>query len=516
MILGEAHAPPTEAGDGATLDELLHVAAARRPDAIALGDPPNRADFTYGEPRCISYAEADHIASAIAGRLRRLALPIDAVVALQLPNTIESALALLGVLRAGLIAAPLPLLWRRADATAALERVGAKAIITTSRVGETNLCGLAMNVAAEIFPIRYVFSFGPHLPDGVIPLNDLLGTTPLLEPHRPVTRQGNPAAHVAIITFESTPGGLMPVCRSHMELVAGGQAVLLEARLQENASILASCGIASFAALATGLVPWLLAGGTLSLHHPFDPTAFAEQCLRDRCDTVALPGPLASRLVHAGLLTHPELRNVLALWRAPERLSIGAPWPHPQANLVDVLAFGETGLIAGCRGIAGQPAPIPLGPVRAPRDAADASAMVETAVTETGTLALRGAMVPRHPFPPSAENDPRASFKADAHGFADTLYACRADSHSGEIAITAPPPGIVSVGGYRFRADKLHELVAGAGGDATLTALPDALAGHRLAGSAADREAVRHALEMRGVNSLISGAFVERRRANAA
>ncbi len=516
MILGDPDAPQIGSGERTTLDELLRLAAARRPDAIALGDPPNRTDFTYGEPRCISYAEADHVVSAIAGRLRRLALPLDGVVALQLPNTIESALALLGVLRAGLIAAPIPLLWRQADATAALERLGAKAIITTSRVGDANLCGLAMNVAADVFPIRYVFSFGPHLPDGVIPLDDLLGTTPLLEPHRPVVRQGNPAAHVAVVTFELTPGGLMPVGRSHMELIAGGQALLFEARLPENASILASCGISSFAGLASALVPWLLTGGTLSLHHPFDAAAFAEQCRRDRCDTVALPGPLASRLVHAGLLTHPDLRSVLALWRAPARLSIAAPWPHPGASLIDVLAFGETGLIAASRGAAGQPAPIPLGPVPSPRDADDARALVETAVTGAGTLALRGPMVPRHPFPPNAEKEPRASFKPDPHGFADTFYACRGDRYVGEITVTAPPPGIVSVGGYRFMADSLHELVDRAGSDAALTALPDAMAGHRLAGTATDREAVRHALDTRGVNELITGAFAERRRPNAA
>ena len=48
--------------------------------------------------------------SAIASRLRRLGLHTDAIVGIQLPNTVESVLTLLGVLRAGMIAAPLPLL----------------------------------------------------------------------------------------------------------------------------------------------------------------------------------------------------------------------------------------------------------------------------------------------------------------------------------------------------------------------------------------------------------------------
>ena len=93
-------------------------------------------------------------------------------------------------------------------------------------------------------------------------------------------------------------------------------------------------------------------------------------------------------------------------------------------------------------------------------------------------------MVPRHPFPPGAERAAMRCFMPDAAGFADTGYPCRADRDSGELSITGPPPGIVSVGGYRFKLEQLQELVGRTDPDAILAALPDALAGHRLAGSA--------------------------------
>ena len=514
MILGESQAH-IGTGDRSTLDDLFRNTAARRPDAVALRDPPNRAVFSDGEPRQLTYAQADHIVAAIAGRLRRLGLSTDALVALQLPNTVESVLALLGVLRAGLIAVPLPLLWRQADAAAALNRVGAKAIITTSRIGATDHCKIAMNVAANVFPIRYVCSFGKILADGVIPLDDLLAEAPLLDRAEPIERQGNPAAHVAAVTFEVTPSGLMPVARNQLEITDGGQAVLLEAGLPENAAILATCANNSFAGLGVSTMPWLLTGGSLSLHHPFDQAVFAEQCREDRCDTVVVPGVLASRIEQAGLLEHPFLRNVLALWRAPERLQVGSAWQHSEATMIDVLAFGETGLIAGRRGAAGHPVEIPLGPVQAPRGIAG-HPVLETAVTPAGTLALRGAMVPRHPFPPGAERLPMARFEPDADGFADTLFSCRANRDSGELLITAPPPGIVSVGGYRFVADRLQELVSRSDGDAILATLPDGIAGHRLAGTAEDRAAVRQTLDALGLNPLIGGAFGGRRRAEAA
>ena len=45
----------------------------------------------------------------------------------------------------------------------------------------------------------------------------------------------------------------------------------------------------------------------------------------------------------------------------------------------------------------------------------------------------------------------------------------------------------------------------------TLAALPDGLSGHRLAGVAADRAAVRRLLAEQGVNPLVVSAFRERR-----
>ena len=172
MILGDPkHRRPLPA---TTLDDLFRRAAARRPDAIALADPPNRESFTDGAPRRLTYAEADRIISAIASRLRQLGLQTDAIVGIQLPNTVESVLTILGVLRAGMIAAPLPLLWRRADAAAALGRLGAKAIVTASRIGDFDACAMAMQVAADVFTIRHVCGFGHNLPDGVIAFDDLL------------------------------------------------------------------------------------------------------------------------------------------------------------------------------------------------------------------------------------------------------------------------------------------------------------------------------------------------------
>jgi len=506
MILGNLS---TAAVPATTLDDLLRRAAARRPDAIALADPPDRRSFTDGAPRHLSYAETDRIVSAIASRLRHLGLPTDAIVGIQIPNMVESVLTILGVLRAGMIAAPLPLLWRRADVAGALGRLGAKAIVTATRLGKFDPCAMAMQVAADVFPIRHVCGFGQNLPDGMVAFDDLLREArpePPPETGRPIEAEDNPAARVALVTFDVTPGGIVAVARNHAELIAGGLATLLEGGIEPDARILGCCATGSFAGLALTLVPWLLSGGTLSLHHAFDPGAFATQCRDDGCDTIVVPGPLVPQLVEAGLLTHAGLKNVLGVWRSPERLATSPPWRHPNAKLTDMLVFGETALIGSRRDAGGLPSPLPAHTAMAPSGSASAVLIVEIARTAVGTLSLRGPMVPRHPFPPGAERGSAPHLKPDDAGFVDTFYPCRLDRMMGTVAVTGPPPGIVSVGGYRFVLSELEQTVRSAGGGAFVTALPDALAGHRLAGISSDGQA-RAALAGRGVNPLLSDAF---------
>ena len=350
-------------GTGATLDDLFRRAGVRRPDALALIDPPNGETITGGAPRRLTYAEADRAISALAAKLRRLSLQTDMVVAMQLANTVDSVIALLGVLRAGMIAAPLPLLWREQEMVAALSRIGAKAIVTSSHVGLAAQSEIAMQVAAELFPIRHICGFGRDLPDGVVPLDDVFNPAPT-EFYQPSVRPGSAAAHVAAITFDVTGDGLVPVARSQNELIAGGLAVFREAGIAVNATILSTIPAASFAGIALTLMPWLLAGGTLELHHGFDPAVFAEQSRAHEPCSVVLPGPALAPLADAGLLGG-YIKNILALWRAPEQLAAAVPWQR-DAALVDIASFDETGLLPARRGPDGLPAPIPHGAFVAP------------------------------------------------------------------------------------------------------------------------------------------------------
>jgi hypothetical protein len=506
VILGPTNADggsPATHGGGATLDDLFRRAVAARPDAPALIDPPDRANFTDGAPRRLSWAQADRVVSAIAGLLRSLALPPGTIVALQLPNVIENVLTFMGVLRAGMIAAPLPLLWRQAEACAALGRVSARALIACRRVGEADHAELAMHVAAETFAIRFVCAFGDPIPDGIIPLDELFDAAPPAPPP-PLDRHDDPAGRPAVVTFDVTGNGLIPIARSHRELIAAGQAVNAAAGLAAEDILLGGLMTASFAGIGSIIMPWLLSGATLQLHQPFDPGALIAQ----PWDVAVLPGPLLPRLAEAGLLGS-RPKAVVAVWRAPERMRMGAAL-FAAARVIDVPVFGEVGLLALPRERADAPAELP-------EVAGAASTGLELTRGAAGTLCVRGAMVPAHPCPPGSPRGPQFNLTIGPDGFVDTQFPCHVDRASGRLVLDGPPSGVVSVGGYRFAVRDLQDAVLPLDPDGSVTALPDALAGHRLAGICGDRRAIGEQLAEQGASPLVVAAFREKRgRASAA
>jgi hypothetical protein len=517
MILGKPADPstPSQAKSRVTIDDIFRRLVQRRPDALALADPPNRESFTDGPPRRLTYAEADRMVWAIAGRLRRMGLSIDAVVGIQLPNVVEHVLTILGALRAGLIPAPLPLLWRRADAIAALARIGGKALVTCTRVGACRHADFILHVAAEVFSIRSVGSFGHGVPDGVVPLDDLF-ITEKLDPVPPLIRDRyyNSANHVAAVTFDVGGGGIVPVARNHLELLAGGLGILLEGRIAQDGALLSTVAPCSFAGLSLTLMPWLLSGGTLHLHHPFDLDALAAQWRDESCNALVLPAQVAFALKDAGVLADTSLTNVIAAWRSPESLAASPAWRQPGVALSDVPIFGEIGFVPARRGSDGKPAPLPLGTVATPRGVDGATPIAELALSEAGTVTLRGPMVAHHSFPPGVELTGLPYFQIGTDGFVDSGYAGLLDRAGGSIVVTAPPSGIVSVGGYRFPLRRLQEAVGRIDAQATLATLPDPMVGQRLIGHSVNRESVKNALDTAGVNPIVVAAFSERTSAN--
>ncbi len=487
-----------------TLDGLFRRVLALRPDALALVDPSDKARVTGQSPRQLTFAQADRAIAALAAHFIAAGLPPHSVIGLQLPHTIELPLAVLAAHRAGLVVALLPQLWRHAELTVALNRVGARAIVSTATIDGVSHADLAMNAAAEVFSIRHVCGFGANLPEGMAALDDVIesGATP--PPTMPLD-----ARQAAMVSFDVTAQGLVAAPRTHLNMIAGGLAVFLESGAQPGARILAAQAMTSFAGIAAVVVNWLLSGGTLALHHPFDNDLLELQVTELGCDTLVAPATIAMRLAEDGALSRlPTLRNVIGLWRAPERVAGSAAWPAADVAFTDLYLFGEVGLFGARRPDHGDPMAITPGPYGAPRHDTQSPIAGEIVLTPHGTVALRGSMVPVAAYAAAAAKDVRSA--AASQNYVDTGYAGRLDRSTGTLCITAPPTGIMAVGGYRFLADDLHGWARRLGEGAMLTALPDRLNGYRLAGRTKDNGRARGALAELGLNPLMVEAFRDR------
>ena len=488
-----------------TLDGLFRRILARKPDALALLDPTNKQRVTGDPPKRLTFAEADRAISALSAHFIEAGLPANSVVAVQLPNTVEFMLTVLAAHRAGLIVALLPLLWRQAELTVALNRTGARAIVTSGKIDGVVHADLAMNAAAEAFSIRHVCGFGHELPEGMASLDLALSGESVTT--RPVTQDGRRAA---IISFDVTADGFRAVPRTHLNLIAGGLALSLESDVPQGSIVMSAFAPSSFAGLTSSLVVWLLSGGTLALHHPFDGDALEQQINEHSCDTLIAPAQLALRLAEIDMPSRlPSLCNLIGLWRAPEQVASGPLWTTEQAVLTDIYLFGEAGLFSARRAADGAPAPILPGPHCAPHDVPGSSIAGEIFLTSRGTLALRGPMVAPMAYAPAPPS--RDSLVAQPpRDYVDTDYAARLDPSTGAICITAPPSGVMAVGGYRFLSQDLQQWAKRLGQGALLTALPDRLSGHRLAGRAQDNARAREALAELGLNPLMVEAFRDR------
>ena len=257
----------TQAWGRVTLDGLFRKAAEANPDRLAMVDAPDRAEWTGGAPRSLTYAEAEAEIDRLAGFFAAVGLATDHIIGMHAPNTVDAVIAFLASLRAGLIASPLPLHWRQKDVLEAMNRLGAKGLVAADRLETRDTGFAARDVAAELFSLRFVFGLGKDVPDGLIDLGPMLaemgdGLT------APALNRSEAADHTATITWSRNGMAATPVTRSHNQWIAAGFMPYLETGIEDGAQLIVPYALSGLTGLGAGLVPWLLSCGNLHLHHP--------------------------------------------------------------------------------------------------------------------------------------------------------------------------------------------------------------------------------------------------------
>jgi acyl-CoA synthetase (AMP-forming)/AMP-acid ligase II len=476
-----------------SLPSIFYRHADSRSDSLALSDRPGAGEDEAD--RDFTYSDVDLAVRHIAARFDACGLKPGDIIALQLPPGIEAVVTVLACLGHGFIVCALPISWRRLEIENALARVGARAIVTWSEAPDSDRVLTACAAAFRVSAIRYVFAFGGRSVDGTTPLRLDTGEDAerLSRAAFPLTVDANA---LAVITWDMvSDDGPRAVARSHNECIASGLAVVVAASLRDGATILSPYLLSGLAGIATAFVPWLITGGLLALHRPFDISAWRRQMMVYEPDLAPVPARLAGhiRAATAGIDANPP---VLGLVREAGAGTGAISLAGGSERAIDILCLGDIAIFARRLDSGAGPSgsEIPVGVVEA---ASGGPVLLETRCAPAGEtrpggvheLEVAGAAVPSAVLP-TGSGHAGFRFVAGADEFVRTGHFVRVAHGAAKTFAIAADPLVVHVGALPVRLDDLDILYAGAGGiaDAAAIAVDDPIMGARLAAAVvADR-----------------------------
>jgi acyl-CoA synthetase (AMP-forming)/AMP-acid ligase II len=298
-----------------TLDDLFRRNAKATPGRLAVADPPNRSDITGGKPRRLTYSELSHEVECFASMLLDRGLAKDDVILVQLANTVELVVTYLAAWRLGIVVSPVPVQWRAHELDDILSFVGAKAVVTARNIRGHYHAGMFASLKPRPSALRHILVIDEErLPQT---------STVRIAAHRkshPV--DANEAATICWTSgTEARPKG---VPRSHNHWLMAGIACGDAADIQPGDVIMTPFPLINMAAIGGTFMPWLMCGGTLILHHPFDLPVFLRQLVEEKVAyTVAPPAILTMLLKEEELLARLDLSALKCVGSGSAALS---PW----------------------------------------------------------------------------------------------------------------------------------------------------------------------------------------------
>ncbi|WP_033322833.1 class I adenylate-forming enzyme family protein [Actinomadura atramentaria] len=296
-----------------TLDALFRARVRENPGRVAVVDPADKAALVGLDPRRLTWDELDAEADRTAAVLLRRGLAPGDVVGVQLPNTVEQVALYLACWRIGLIVSPLPMQYREHETSQLAKLAGFAAHITVARFGDR-----APAAEAVALGLPLVLAYGAGAPAGAVPMDAELA----LPAGPAAAHDADPNDCVTICWTsgtESTPKG---VPRCHNDWLAVASVCAEAPRMTRDDVLLNPFPMVNMAGFAGLFLPWLLVGGVLVQHHPFDLPTFLAQIARERVTyTVAAPALLTMLLDREDLLASTDLSSLTRIGSGSAPLS---------------------------------------------------------------------------------------------------------------------------------------------------------------------------------------------------
>ena len=483
-------------------DEFIAVTAAATPTKPAL--VAYRADRP-GWTQRLSWAElADRVARAAAALRQRGVGPGD-VVAIQLPNWWEFAVAALATNRVGAVVNPLMPIFREREMAYMLDFAQARLLVVPQVFRGFDHAAMARGLQASLPQLQHVIVVDGDGPDGFD--RALLGGTGRVDPAPDAASAALGSDDLAVLMFTSgTTGSPKGVMHTLNTLMACNRSLSERFHLQDDDVLLACSPMGHMTGYAAVFLLGLSLGGTVVLQDVWDAkqgvammaaegvtfTAASTPFLLDICDTVRAGAPRPQRLrsfLCAGAPIPPVLieraaqelgLKVCSLWGMTESLSSTLTEPeraHDKSSRSDGRALD--GVQVKVVDDAGQPVP----------------------VGQTGRLLVRGAQM----FLGYYQRPDLPAFDAD--GWFDSGDLAYADD-DGYIRINGRTKDVLIRGGENVPVVEIEGLLYQhpAVAEASLVGVPDARLGER--GCACLVLRPGHRLDLAGLQAYLAGCKV--------
>jgi len=308
LVSPEHIASYTQAGwwSEQTIGELFLQTAARQPEAPAVIDAPNRPQISGDAP--LSWRWQDVLTQT--GRLVALfaaqGLRKDDVVVMQLPNCAEMHAIYLACALTGVVVSPVPVQYRAHELDHILQITGAQVAIVGVRVGSHAMAQDWVAQRARWPQLRHIWALGADVPAGTLDLRAAWAASAALSPTelRAQAQAAGVCAHdvLTICWTSGTEAQPKGVPRNHNEWLIIGQSVQDAGQLEPGAHMVIPFPFVNMAGISTSLMAWLISGGCLHQHHPFDLGVFVQQ-LRDNPIEYSVAAPAVLNM----MLKQPEM-----------------------------------------------------------------------------------------------------------------------------------------------------------------------------------------------------------------
>jgi acyl-CoA synthetase (AMP-forming)/AMP-acid ligase II len=308
---------------GVTLDALLSSSMGLRASTALLRS-------ATGEP--LTYAQLDARADALASLLASVEAEPSSPALIATTLTPEALIAVMACLRAGLSPHLVPASITGDEAEALLTVSEAPVAIGAGPVEELRPLLALRSAAARSFHLRLLAGFGPHVPDGVAPVDQLPDAPPLpagLRPSLAFTLPAREGAH-----------GLAPETHTTCDeaaIMALAFEVARELCPAPSSRIVTTMSGVDAATIATSAGLGLIAGVEVTMQGLFSLAKLWGNLTSSLSVHLVAPASVASAMAQAGITRHASLASLILIHdvgASPATLTL--PEEGMKATVIDI------------------------------------------------------------------------------------------------------------------------------------------------------------------------------------